>query len=123
MRRCGSTDNPRAVVFAIHGFNEYSRAFAETAPAFTAARFAPYAYDQRGSREVTHKGVCSNVDAMTDDRRTAVRLICVRHPGVPLYIVGESMGAAVVCAAMNQDRPTFLRTFTCYWRQRSGRSA
>ena len=108
LRRWGPTGDPRAVVLALHGFNDYSRAFAEPAKAFTAARIVTYAYDQRGFGKAPHKGTWSSVDAMTDDLRTAVRLIRARHPGVPFYIVGESMGAAVVLAAMNQDRPQTL---------------
>ena len=105
LRRWGPKADPRAVVLALHGFNDYSRAFAEPAQAFTAARIVTYAYDQRGFGKAPHKGAWSSVAAMTDDLQTAVRLIRARHPGVPFYIVGESMGAAVVLAAMNQDRP------------------
>lgn len=108
LRRWGPTDDPRSVVLALHGFNDYSRAFAEPAQAFAAARIVTYAYDQRGFGKAPHKGAWSSVDAMTDDLRTAVRLISARHPGVPFYIVGESMGAAVVLATMNQDRPQIL---------------
>ena len=105
VRRWGPTDDPRAVVLALHGFNDYSRAFAEPAQAFSAARFVTYVYDQRGFGEAPYKGAWSSVDAMTDDLRTAVHLIRARYPGVPFYIVGASTGAAVVLAAMNQDRP------------------
>ena len=46
LRRWGPKDDPRAVVLALHGFNDYSRAFAEPAQTFTAARIVTYAYDQ-----------------------------------------------------------------------------
>lgn len=105
LRRWGPMANPRAVVLALHGFNDYSRAFTDPARAFAAARITTYAYDQRGFGKAPHKGAWSSVDGMTDDLRAAVRLIRAAHPGVPFYIVGESMGAAVVLAAMNQDRP------------------
>ena len=43
LRRWGPKADPRAVVLALHGFNDYSRAFAEPAQAFTAARIVTYA--------------------------------------------------------------------------------
>ena len=65
--------DPRAVVLALHGFNDYSRAFAEPAQAFTAARIVTYAYDQRGFWKAPHKGAWSSVAAMTDGELEALR--------------------------------------------------
>ena len=40
---------------------------------------------------------------MVDDIKTMVRLVRARHPGVPLYLAGESMGGALVLAAAGPD--------------------
>src|SRR5690606_32526522 len=44
-------------------------------------------------------------DRLVADLRTAAALISARHPGVPFYLLGESMGGAVVLAAAVSDSP------------------
>jgi acylglycerol lipase len=105
LRRWGPTDHPRGVVLALHGFNDYSKAFEAPAKFLVGAGITTYAYDQRGFGGAPNKGFWSSVDAMTDDLRVAARLVRDAHPDVPFFILGESMGAAVILAAMNQDRP------------------
>ena len=86
---------PRAVIVALHGMNDYSRAF-ENPGAYWAARgIATYAYDQRGFGKAPNRGLWAGHDTMTADLATAVALVRTRHPGVPLYVAGESMGGAV----------------------------
>lgn len=105
LRRWGTRENPRAVILALHGFNDYSRAFELPAKTLAAAGIATYAYDQRGFGKAPNKGFWSSVDGMTDDLRIAARLLRAAYPDTPLFILGESMGAAVILAAMDQDRP------------------
>ena len=105
LRRWGPVEPSRGVVLALHGFNDYSKAFEAPAKALAAAGIATYAYDQRGFGRAPNKGFWSSVDGMTDDLRVAARLVRDAHPNVPFYILGESMGAAVILAAMDQDRP------------------
>lgn len=93
---------PRAVILALHGFNDYSKAFEGPAAALARAGIATYAYDQRGFGEAPHRGFWSGVEAMTGDLRTAARLIRDAHPETPFFILGESMGAAVVMAALGE---------------------
>jgi alpha-beta hydrolase superfamily lysophospholipase len=97
---------PRAVVLGLHGFNDYSKSFAHPAKTWTEAGIAVYAYDQRGFGAAPHHGLWPGTGALTGDLAAASRLLRERHPGVPLYLVGESMGAAVILAAYgNGDRP------------------
>src|SRR5262249_40073129 len=44
-------------------------------------------------------------EQLVNDLRTSVKLIHKRHPGVPLYLLGESMGGAVVMTAMTEPEP------------------
>ena len=95
-----STDTPpRAVVLALHGFNDYSKSFEAPAAAWRKAGIAVYAYDQRGFGAALHHGLWPGVAAMTGDLAVASRLLRARYPGTPLYLVGESMGASVILAA------------------------
>ncbi|MEN9498882.1 MAG: hypothetical protein RIS83_701 [Pseudomonadota bacterium] len=91
---------PRAVMLALHGMNEYGRSFAEdAAPWFTAQGVALYAYDQRGFGGTAARGVWPGHEALAQDAITAAGLIRARHPGRPLFMLGESMGGAVLVLA------------------------
>ena len=93
----------KAVVIALHGFNDYGNFFAEPA-AFLAKRgIASYAYDQRGFGGAPHAGLWAGGQALVDDLKTAARLVRARHPGVPVYLLGASMGGAVIMVAMASD--------------------
>jgi len=90
---------PFAVVLAVHGMNDYSHSFDGPGKALAARGIAVYAYDQRGFGQGPHPGYWSSGQAMAADLRTAAALVAGRHPGVPLYLLGESMGGAVVMVA------------------------
>lgn len=91
---------PKAVVLALHGFNDYSNAFTGPAEALAKNGIATYAYDQRGFGEAPLRGRWPGQRQLTDDLATASQLVHAQHPGVPLYLMGESMGGAVVIAAV-----------------------
>ncbi len=86
---------PRAVVLALHGFNDYSHAFAGPAALWAKEGIATYAYDQRGFGAAPGRGRWRGSEALADDALTASELLRRRYPGVPLYLLGESMGGAV----------------------------
>lgn len=91
---------PQAVVLALHGFGDYSRnAFDLSAALFTAAGVALYAYDQRGFGAAPHPGIWAGTDTLVADLAAVVGMLRERHPGTPLYLLGESMGAAVILTA------------------------
>jgi acylglycerol lipase len=90
---------PKAVILALHGFNDYSNAFAAPAAAWAEDGIATYAYDQRGFGEAPLRGRWPGQRRLAEDLVTASRLLRAQHPGVPLYLLGESMGGAVVIAA------------------------
>lgn len=91
---------PRAVVIAVHGFNDYSNAFDGPGKALADDGIAVYAYDQRGFGAAPDRGYWAGETAMTNDLIAAIRLIGARYPGTPLYLLGESMGGAVVMVTM-----------------------
>jgi len=103
LRRWLPDGPPRAVVLALHGFGDTSNAFAMPAPRFTADGVALYAYDQRGFGGAPHHGRWPGVDRLIGDARDAVRLLRARHPGTPLYVMGESMGATILLAALTGE--------------------
>jgi len=92
-------------ILALHGFNDYSRAWQLSAPLFTASGWAVHAYDQRGFGAGPHPGIWPGHDALAADAAAAARLIRARHPGLPLVMLGESMGAAVLLVAATSPDP------------------
>lgn len=91
---------PRAIVLALHGFNDYRKAFAEVGPFLAARGIATYAYDQRGFGATMQRGIWPGSDLLVDDARTVAVLLRQRYPGRPLYLLGESMGGAVVMSLL-----------------------
>ena len=99
------TDRPSAVLLGVHGFNDYG-GFLEAAATYLAERgIASYAYDQRGFGRAAHRGLWPGTETLTRDLKAAVRALRRRYPGVPLYVLGESMGGAVAMVAMTQPDP------------------
>jgi len=91
---------PRAVVLALHGFNDYRNAFAEVGPFLAARDIATYAYDLRGFGATTQPGIWPGSDLLAEDVRTVAALLREAHPGRPLYLLGESMGGALAMSVL-----------------------
>jgi len=90
---------PQAAFVALHGFNDYSNAFAAPAAFWRDRGIATYAFDQRGFGATPYRGEWAGAGPMTRDVRDAVALVRARHPGTPVYLVGVSMGGAVAMVA------------------------
>ena len=99
-------DTPlKAVIIALHGFNDYSRAFASSGTYLSSHGIACYAYDQRGFGGAPGRGLWSGANAYTDDLSAFAAVVRMLHRNVPLYVLGESMGGAVTIAAMTGNNP------------------
>ncbi len=96
---------PAAVILGLHGFNDYSNMFEGAGPVWAAHGIATHAYDQRGFGRSRGRGIWPGADTLVDDLRAAAALLRGRHPGVPLYLLGHSMGGAVVIAALGGTDP------------------
>ena len=98
-------DRPRAAIVALHGFNDYRAAFAEFG-AYAAARgVVVEAYDQAGFGATAARGSWPGTGALVEDLDEAVAATQARHPGLPVFVLGESMGGAVALAAMGGPHP------------------
>ena len=97
-------DAARSIVIAVHGFNDYSKFIKNSAHYFNQHQIAVYAYDQRGFGNAPAKGRWSSTEAMTQDLKTLISLIAQKHPDLPIYLLGHSMGGAVVIQAMAGDK-------------------
>jgi acylglycerol lipase len=98
-------EEPWAVIVGLHGMNDYANAFHMAGPWWAAQGITTYAYDQRGFGRSPHRGLWGGEALMAEDLRTAVDVARERHPGVPVAVVGESMGGAVAITAFASERP------------------
>jgi alpha-beta hydrolase superfamily lysophospholipase len=90
----------RAIFIALHGFNDYSNFIKNGAEYFNSHHIAVYAYDQRGFGSAPVRGKWSSIEAMTLDLKTLARLMTQSYPDLPVFLLGHSMGGAVIIKAM-----------------------
>jgi len=95
----------KAVVVALHGFNDYGNFFAKTGTYLATRGVTAYAYDQRGFGAAPAPGSWAGVAAYVRDAADAVDAAQRRHPGLPVYLHGTSMGGAVAIMAMTNAEP------------------
>lgn len=93
---------PHAVLIALHGFNDYSRFFETPGAYFSKQGIACFAYDQRGFGSSPKRGLWAGIDTYINDLQIFVRLVKQRYPTYPVYLLGESMGGAIVITAMSR---------------------
>lgn len=105
LRRWLPEGKPKAVILALHGFNDYSNAFAMPGDYFAKQGIAVYAYDQRGFGRSLEWTVWPGEKNLTHDVADTARALRGEYPGIPLYILGESMGAAVAILTLARHRP------------------
>jgi len=104
LRRWLPQGEAKAVILALHGFNDYSKAFEEPGAAWAAAGIATYAYDQRGFGAAPGRQLWPGSTRLAADADTAIALLRARYPGRPVFLLGESMGGAVaIDAATGND--------------------
>jgi len=108
LRRWDAEGQPRAVIVALHGMNDYSNAFDTPGQAWAKQGITTLAYDQRGFGRGPNPGLWAGGDAMRQDFADAVTAARARHPGVPVFALGESMGGAVVLSALTGAQPPAL---------------
>lgn len=90
----------RAVILALHGFGDAGElTFEGAARAWTARGIAVYAPDQRGFGANPSRKRWPGDAALVADAVALAARLRARHPGVPLVVVGHSMGGGVALAA------------------------
>lgn len=99
LRRWNSRGEPTAILLGLHGFNDYSHAFAPLAAELQAVGITTYAADQRGFGATDKAGRWHGSERLAQDLRELLTLLHARYPKAPLYVAGESMGGAVAMLA------------------------
>ncbi len=90
---------PRAIIIALHGMNDYSHMFSGPADYWVQHGVTTYALDQRGFGRSPAFGHWAGEETMVADLRAAIEAARDKHPGLPVFVAGHSMGAGVIIAA------------------------
>ena len=98
--RQDAASHPEIVVIGLHGFNDYGNAFASLADSLSQHGILTYAPDQRGFGAAALPGRWHGAERLTNDLIELTELLRLRHPDARLYLVGESMGGAVIINAL-----------------------
>ena len=91
-----AVEPPRTVVLALHGFNDSRDQWALPAPVFAQAGIAVFAPDQRGFGDTAARATWPGVATLVGDADAMARALRLRYPAARLFVMGESMGGAVV---------------------------
>jgi alpha-beta hydrolase superfamily lysophospholipase len=95
-------ERPKAVVQIAHGLAEHAARYARLAEALNAAGYAVYANDHRGHGRTVKAANDLSFFAERDGWRKCVddlwqlnRHVAAAHPGLPIVLLGHSMGATL----------------------------
>ncbi|TFH85118.1 alpha/beta fold hydrolase [Billgrantia azerbaijanica] len=105
LRRWSAEGEPWAIGLAVHGFNDHGGSFDVLAEALAPRGITLYAHDQRGFGTTDQRRLWPGHARLAQDVTLLARLLRKRHPDTPLYLIGNSMGAAVVILSLTGETP------------------
>ena len=103
--------SPRAVIVAIHGLSGAALDYEPLGSQMARHGVVTYAMELRGQGNdpiVARRGDLLRIEDWFSDLSAYFAIIHVRHPGVPVYYYGESMGAALLIRFIAQAREADL---------------
>lgn len=98
------SDTPKAAIICIHGWGLENRAFTPFGQYMAKEGYAVYALDARGygswqavkgQEDTVYSDTIKDIDLMRG-------LVSKKYPGIPVFVLGESMGGAVALRAAAQ---------------------
>jgi alpha-beta hydrolase superfamily lysophospholipase len=101
--------DPKAVVVVAHGMAEHSARYARLAEALTDAGYAVYAPDHRGhgrTASAVDHGYFADADGwgtVVADLRSVTAHARSEHPGLPVFLLGHSMGSFLARSYVIED--------------------
>ena len=96
----------RGVVCVVHGMGEHGGRYASVATELVRAGLAVYAVDQRGHGLTPgRRGHAPSAERLALDAARFIGMAGARHPGLPLFLYGHSMGGNVALSCAIRCRP------------------
>jgi alpha-beta hydrolase superfamily lysophospholipase len=112
-RRAWLPPEPWAAALVVHGYAEHSGRYEELGAWLAARGLAVHGYDHRGHGR--SEGTRCHVDRfeeLLDDADRVLARVREEHPGLPLALIGHSMGGLVVAAYLADRRPAVAAAVT-----------
>ncbi|GAF75331.1 unnamed protein product [marine sediment metagenome] len=99
-------EKPKAVVQVVHGFAEHSGRYMNVVNQITPLKYAIYADDHRGHGKSDGKrNYVDNLDQYIEDEKVLFDLIKSKHPELPIFMLGHSMGSMIALLFTNKYEP------------------
>ncbi|KUN80611.1 lysophospholipase [Streptomyces bungoensis] len=96
---------PRCVVLVVHGYGEHAGRYAELAGVLTAYGAAVYGPDHVGhGRSAGERVLIEDFEDVVADVHRTAELARAAHPGLPLVLVGHSMGGLIAARYAQRHR-------------------
>jgi alpha-beta hydrolase superfamily lysophospholipase len=93
---------PRAVLLCVHGLGLHNNSYEAFGKRMAQKGVATYAVDVRGFGSFMNKSTENTVDfesCLEHDIKPTLKVIHRAHPGLPVFLLGESMGGAIALRA------------------------
>jgi alpha-beta hydrolase superfamily lysophospholipase len=104
-RRWEPVSPPKRIVLIVHGYAEHGGRYGHVADALTRNGATVYAEDHLGhGRSDGERALVTDFEHVVDDLGTLAEIARSEHPGLPLILVGHSMGG-LLAARFAQRRP------------------
>jgi alpha-beta hydrolase superfamily lysophospholipase len=101
-----ASGDPRAVLVIVHGLKDHSARYAEFADRLAQRGIAVHAFDLRGHGSSEGARVyVSSFDEYVQDLETFVALVRKEEGARPLFVLGHSMGGAIVTRWALAEKP------------------
>jgi alpha-beta hydrolase superfamily lysophospholipase len=101
-------DEPRFVVLLAHGYGEHAGRYQHVAERLVAEGAAVYSPDHLGhGLSEGERAMIETVEDLVDDFALVGRIAADEHPGLPVIVLGHSMGGIVATAFVQRDPSPF----------------
>jgi alpha-beta hydrolase superfamily lysophospholipase len=101
------------VLVLVHGLFEHSGRYDATAAWFAARGCAVHAYDQLGhGRSEGPRAHARRFADLLDDLGALLALVRAEHAGLPIFLLGHSLGGLVVAAFLREHKPDLAGAIT-----------
>ncbi|MBW2267624.1 MAG: lysophospholipase [Deltaproteobacteria bacterium] len=104
-RRSWLAAEPERAIVLVHGYAEHSGRYEHVGGWLASRGCAVHGYDHQGhGRSDGARGHAASLEALVDDLERLVERVRGEHAGIPLFVVGHSMGGLVALAyAVTRD--------------------
>ena len=96
--------DPSVIIVGMHSFGDFSKTYELIGKYFAKQKIAVWTYDQRGFGDSPNRGIWAGTETLVQDMRQFATLVQQEAGNnIPMVFLGESMGAAVILAALGND--------------------